>query len=55
VSSGQYFEQGGFTGPILAQQCMNFARIHRERDLLEGSYAQEAFADVSRLKERHMA
>jgi hypothetical protein len=54
VSSSQYFEEGGFTGPILAQQRMNFAGIHRERDLLQGSHAQEALADVSRLEERHL-
>jgi hypothetical protein len=33
---------------------MNFAGIHRERDLLQGSHAQEALADVSSLEERHM-
>jgi hypothetical protein len=46
VDAGDNFDQGGLTGPVLAQQGMHFAGPQVKRNISQGMYPGKTFADM---------
>src|SRR5207248_8364788 len=52
IRAAENLHQGGFAGPILAEQHVDVASLERQIDAIEGDHTRERLADAPHLEHR---